>query len=375
MDEKRIDYLAHQLLTRKISATEREELDEWYNTFASYELNIYSALKKQQFSDNLYQQITKKIGITPRRRVMYYRYVGIAASLLLVLSIIFYRVFTSKQHRQTFANKSLIEIKPGSDRAQLRLADGRTLDLEKAAEGMLPTGDQSVKKAGKGLITYSDSEKIADGSDYNILSTPKGGKFSIKLSDGTLAILDASSSLRYPSRFTGANRMVEVSGQVYFEVVHNAKQPFIVRAAGQTIRDLGTHFNINAYPQEKGVKTTLEEGAVSVQDGKHTVFLKPGQAAWSNNNTGNITVVEADLEEVLSWKNGYFRFNDERIGNIMLQLSNWYDIEVSYAANLPEDGFNGTISRSKNLTEVLAMLERTGIIHFKIEGRRITVLP
>jgi len=376
MDEKRIDNLSYKLLTGEITPAERKELDDWYNHFDSSEQLVHSELNQQQFAAQLYQQIRTSAGITPLKRIPFYRsrYAAVAASLLLLLSIGgIYTIYSHQEKSQNTIAKKVVEIKAGSNRAMLTLANGKTIDLENAAEGVLPTGDQSVKKTGEGTIAYNNSADN-DGT-YNTLSTPKGGKFSIRLPDGTLAILDASSSLRYPSAFKGAKRMVEVSGQVYFEVVHNAKQPFTVKVADQTIEDLGTHFNINSYPGGDGVKTTLEEGLVSISNGRKTVFLKPGQAAFSHAGAKDITVAAADLEEVLAWKNGYFRFNDEHIENIMAQLSRWYDIEVTYSGKLPVDGFNGTISRSKNLSQVLTMLERTGIIHFKIEGRRITVLP
>jgi len=376
MDEKRIDDLSYKLLTGEITPAERQELDDWYNHFDSSEQLVHSEFNQQQFAARLYQQIRTNAGIAPIKNIPIYRsrYAAVAASILLLLSIA--GIYTRYSHQEKSENtiaKNVQEIKAGSNRAMLTLANGKTIDLENAAKGLLPTGDQSVKKTGDGTIAYNNSADH-DGA-FNTLSTPKGGKFSIRLPDGTLAILDASSSLRYPSAFKGAQRMVEVSGQVYFEVVHNAKQPFKVKVADQTIEDLGTHFNINAYPGGDGIKTTLEEGLVSISSDRKKVFLKPGQAAFSHTGTNEITVAEADLEEVLAWKNGYFRFNDEQIENIMAQLSRWYDIEVTYSGKLPVDGFNGTISRSKNLSQVLTMLERTGIIHFKIEGRRITVLP
>ena len=376
MDEQRINHLSDKLLTGEITPAERQELDDWYNHFDSSEQRVHSELNQQQFAAQLYQQIRTNAGMETVKRIPVYRsrYAAVAASLLLMLSIAgIYTLYNRQDKPENTIAKKAQEIKAGSNRALLTLANGKTIDLENAAEGILPTGDQSVRKTGDGTIAYNNSADT-DGA-YNTLSTPKGGKFSIRLPDGTLAILDASSSLRYPSAFKGAKRMVEVIGQVYFEVVHNAKQPFTVKVADQTIEDLGTHFNINAYPGGDGIKTTVEEGLVGISSNRKTIFVRPGQAALSHSGTKGITVAAADLEEVLAWKNGYFRFNDEQIENIMAQLSRWYDIEVSYSGKLPVDGFNGTISRSKNLSQVLTMLERTGIIHFKIEGRRITVLP
>jgi len=376
MDENRINDLSRKLLTGEITPAERQELEGWYDNFDSTEYEIHSALNKQQFSAQLYQQIITKAGLKPVRRIHYYRYTAVAASLLLLLTAALYTVYQNKQPSAVLAQKEISAIKPGGDKATLTLANGKTIDLENAARGLLATGDQqSVNKTEDGNITYSNSAQPAKPSAYNTLTTPRGGKYSIRLEDGTLAVLDAESSIRYPSGFGSGKRTVEVKGQVYFEVVHNAKQPFVVKVGQQTIEDLGTHFNINAYPGNDGIKTTLEEGRVSITNNKKTVFLKPGQAAYSTVHNNEITVTDADLEETLAWKNGYFRFNDEQIKSIMAQLGRWYDIDVTYNGKLPADGFNGTISRTKNLPQVLKMLERTGLIHFKIEGRRITVLP
>ena len=375
MDDNRINYLSSKLLQGEITPAERQELDDWYNNFDTLEYQMHSDLSKQAFADQLYQQISSKTGLKTVKHFYYYRYAAIAASLLLCLSTAIYIVYTNTRKTVSIA-QHISDIKPGGNRATLTLANGKIIDLKNAPNGLLATGGtQSVHKTSEGVIAYNDSEKTTGNNDYNTLSTPRGGQFSVKLPDGTLAVLDAQSSIRYPSSFNAGNRIVEVSGQVYFEVVHRAKQPFIVKTAAQTIEDLGTHFNINAYPDAATVKTTLEEGRVSITTPAKTVFLKPGQAALSHADSQEINVTTADLEETLAWKNGYFRFNDEHIENIMSQIGRWYNIEVVYSGQLPADGFNGTILRSKNLSQVLNMLERTGIIHFKIEGRRITVLP
>ena len=373
MDDNRINYLSNQLVKGEITATERQELDDWYNSFDTLEHRMHSDLSKQAFADQLYQRITNKTGLKTVKHFYYYRYAAIAASLLLCLTLGLYFAHFNRHKEETLAQQTS-DIKPGGNKATLTLANGKIIDLNNAPQGMLVTGNrQTIKKTDAGSIAYSNSVSGTDNSGYNTLSTPRGGQFSITLADGTLAILDAQSSIRYPSSFKSDQRIVEVSGQVYFEVVHRAKQPFIVKTAQQTIEDLGTHFNINAYPDAATVKTTLEEGRVSITTRKKTVFLKPGQVALSNAGSQDISISAANMEETLAWKNGYFRFNDERIESIMSQIGRWYNIEIVYSSQLPADGFNGTILRSKNLSQVLHMLERTGIVHFKIEGRRITV--
>jgi len=120
------------------------------------------------------------------------------------------------------------------------------------------------------------------------------------------------------------------------------------------------------------VKTTLLEGSVKVSTGKNVQVIKPGQQAFTQ--SGELSIKEADVDEAVAWKNGYFKFNDEKIGSVMRKLSRWYDIDVKYQGKTSDEGFNGAISRFKNISQVLKMLKKTQAVHFQIEGRRITVI-
>jgi len=168
-------------------------------------------------------------------------------------------------------------------------------------------------------------------------------------------------------------RKVAITGQVYFEVVHNPVRPFQVTVGNQTIEDIGTHFNINAYNDEPVIKSTLIEGAIKITVNNQSKILYPDQQAVVSLANNGIKVNHVDPEEVIAWKNGYFRFNNESIQSIMLKLARWYDIKVSYQNNISSEGFYGTISRNKNISEVLNLLESTQSVHFQIEGRRVTV--
>jgi ferric-dicitrate binding protein FerR (iron transport regulator) len=165
---------------------------------------------------------------------------------------------------------------------------------------------------------------------------------------------------------------VAITGEVYFEVAHNPAKPFRVATGSQTVEVLGTHFNINAYTDEAAMKTTLLEGSVKVLNAGQSALLKPGQQSLVDGN--KIQVIDhANTEEAIAWKNGYFRFNNEKIRSIMLKLSRWYDIDVEYEGETSDEGYYGTISRYKNISEVLEMLQQTKGVHFKIKGRRVTV--
>jgi ferric-dicitrate binding protein FerR (iron transport regulator) len=213
-----------------------------------------------------------------------------------------------------------------------------------------------------------------------MLTVPRGGGIAgITLSDGTRVWLNAGSSLTYPVVFTGTQRKVIMSGESYFEVADNAARPFIVKKGDNEVTVLGTHFNVNAYDDEQVIKVTLLEGSVKVSQlaTKEARLVSPGQQVYITESPGTRPKMElrknADIEKEMAWKNGIFNFDQEPITEIMLQLTRWYDADISYEGGIPEDLFSGIIKRDKNVSQVLKLLEKTNRVHFKIDGRKITV--
>jgi transmembrane sensor len=175
--------------------------------------------------------------------------------------------------------------------------------------------------------------------------------------------------------FSGSERNVEVSGEVYFEVAKNAAKPFKVNFNGNTITVLGTHFNVMAYPEEAKSKVTLLEGSVKLSNTTGNAMLKPGMQALVKDANSAITTQKANIEAAVAWKNGYFLFDNENIQSIMRKISRWYDVDVAYQGEMTGKEFSGSISRFENVSEVLGMLELTGSIHFNLRERRIKVMP
>jgi len=207
----------------------------------------------------------------------------------------------------------------------------------------------------------------------NTVSTPKGGQYRIILPDGTNVWLNAASSISYPTVFKGAERLVTLNGEGYFEVTKNKAMPFRVKSAMQTIEVLGTHFNINAYTDETRVKTTLLEGSVKVISATRSTFITPGeQAAISRAGNGIISKQRVNVDKEVAWKNGVFSFADEDIRAVMRQVSRWYDIDVVYEGDIPDEKFFGEISRSSNLGDVFRILELNNM-KFAVEGKTIKV--
>ncbi|MCO4294229.1 DUF4974 domain-containing protein [Solitalea sp. MAHUQ-68] len=264
-------------------------------------------------------------------------------------------------------------IVPGGNKAILTLADGSSIVLNDRKNGVIANQQNAViTKDSEGKISYgsNDAQSVAV---INTLSTPKGGTYQVRLPDGTQVWLNAATKLSYPSSFAGANhRTVELTGEAYFEVAKDKTHPFIVKSGTQEVEVLGTHFNVNSYTDESAVKTTLLEGSVKVSANGNAHLLKPGQQSVLT--ATNAEVITANIKETMAWKNGYFRFNEERIDEIMLKLSRWYDVEVSYAGKISDERFSGNISRYKNINEVLDMLSYSNAVKFKVEGRRVTVM-
>ncbi|MFA5244393.1 MAG: FecR family protein, partial [Pedobacter sp.] len=275
------------------------------------------------------------------------------------------------------------DIEPGDDKAILTLGDGSKIILDDAQNGILANqGGNSVLKAAEGELIYSFTEepisKPADKATeqiiYNTIETPKGGKFQVRLPDGSRVWLNAASSLRFPTNFSGSKRQVELNGEAYFEVAHDESKVFEVNTRTQIVQVLGTHFNINAYADEPSVNTTLLEGSVRVSDVRTNLsqLLKPGEQSQL---TEHIEVINVkNKAEAVAWKEGYFQFNEADIETVMRQIERWYDVKVIYEGEIPLYRFGGEIERSLSLLQVLKILEKTKV-HFRLEGREVIVMP
>lgn len=270
------------------------------------------------------------------------------------------------------------DILPGNNRATLTLANGSKIILDNAINGTIAQqGASKVFKLNNSSLSYST--KLAPSDDIqaellNTITTPRGGQYQVILSDGSKVWLNAGSTIRFPIYFTSAIRHVELSGEAYFEVAKNPKKPFIVAVGTMNVEVVGTHFNIMAYTDERETKTSLMEGAVKVSIEKASKFLKPGQQSRVDKN-GTISVIEnADMDEAISWKNGYFQFNGADIHSILRQISRWYDVDVEAAGEIPGH-FNATIPRDVPISKLFKVLSLTGHVHFRIEGQKIIVAP
>jgi ferric-dicitrate binding protein FerR (iron transport regulator) len=338
----------------------------------------HESLRAKHFEE-LQQKIATSniVPLVTRKKRSIWKPVMAAASIVIVVSTVavLFRQASKPTKSNAIAQKN--DIRPGSNRAVLTLANGKKITLTDSVNGQIAVQSNiKIAKTAKGQIAYElpkggTDDDLAVG--YNTIEAPTGGQWQVILPDQSKVWLNAKSSLTYPTYFTGNERKVQLKGEAYFEVAHNAKMPFKVSSRGQTVEVLGTHFDIMAYDDDEIMKTTLLEGSVKISNNGYSRILVPGEQAQVS-NVGTKVTNEIDLEDVMAWKNGYFKFNDN-LENVMRKISRWYNIEIKYANNVdPSLRFGGKISRYKNLSSALKIMELTGNVHFKVEGRRVTVM-
>jgi ferric-dicitrate binding protein FerR (iron transport regulator) len=367
-----LNELADKWLKGSLTPKEKDLLDQWYD------LDIAESVD-WTVNDESEEQLGRRLltGIQERKKSSFLfkrRWqIPVAAVLLITLSVSI-DLYISKQniHEQVALAK---EIKPGKSQAMLTLANGQRINLTDEQNGQLANQwGIRITKAADGKLIYRTDDVVNNNSapEYNTLQTPVGGQWQIYLPDGSLVFLNAASSITYPTRFIGKERKVRLSGEAYFEIIHNKEMPFKVESQDQLVEVLGTHFNIMAYADEKVIKTTLLEGSVKVSHRTDIKLLHPGEQAQVTQNDINV-ISDVDLEDVVAWKNGYFNFN-ESLESILTKIARWYDVKIEYKTQSdPELTFSGKISRSRNLSDILKRLEYNGDVHFRIEERRVIV--
>lgn len=299
-----------------------------------------------------------------------------AAAAVLIAFGIFWFTSGKKTPEQIAQTKTIqAPIYPKGNRAILILSNAQSVVLDSSKMGNVATqNNTTIVKNQKHWLQYKPDGIAASGStEFHILITPKGSQYGVQMSDGTRVWLNADSRLRYPVNFTGKERVVELSGEAYFEVAKNKNMPFKVITGTKTVEVLGTHFNVSAYSNDT-YRTTLLEGSVRLNSTNGgSAILRPNEQGVFN-NAGHFDVMQADTAATVAWKNGIFLFRNERIGEIMKEISRWYDVDVAYQGDVSKIKLAGTVSRYANIASLLNTMQLTGSVHFKIEGRRVIVM-
>jgi len=368
MDKSEISVLFERYKKGECTEEEIQLLHEWLaqGNFERTEISEEEALHNLEPLESL-------LPLKRKTEQVYrlYQIAAYAASILLVLGLAYYyyqsEFLYNLQH--TSLDEGLTALDPGSNKAVLRLDDGTSVLLDSVHENsVLHIDGASVQVNKKGQLVYL-SQNTSDVAKSNEIITPKGGQYEVILSDGTHVWLNSESRLSFVNNFGNqSERHVELEGEAYFKVSHNAAQPFVVSVNGQHIKVLGTEFNVNAYHENNYVRTSLVEGSVLFNQSR----LKPGESAFFKDN--KVDIRQENMDDIIAWKNGYFIFFEETLEDAMKKICRWYDLDVSFA----DEGaksilFGGSISKYENASKVFKMIEKAGNVNIKVHGRKIII--
>ncbi|WP_343561504.1 FecR domain-containing protein [Sphingobacterium sp.] len=324
-------------------------------------IKYYQSVDKTE----IWKDIVAKSKVRRQSKTLWKYAAASAAILILFVSLYFYH---SNPLKSDLTAEKGNKILPGTEKAILTLSDGKTIELSGMQSETISDGNTSLKVHDNQLDYSANSgKKVA----IHKLSVPFGATYHIQLEDGTRVWLNADSELEFPSIFSGKDRIVSIKGEAYFEVAKDASHPFKVKVNGTEIEALGTAFNINTHLFDKKVKTILTEGKIRVSEGGQNKTIVAGHATISGQ--GKIEVNKADLEEALSWKEGYFYFDSKNLKDILGEISRWYAIDIDIQRTLTNDHFKGGIKRSSSITTVCKTLADLTGFQFIIEGNKLII--
>lgn len=380
--------LLAKYLEQGLSEVEAEELTIWLQEDPAHEAFLLRLEKNREESlellaaldvDPAWENVRSRLEPAETKKTFWIRRLLAAATVLLILTYIFYSPLNRDTNTAPSTAKKVLEndVAPGKDKAFLTLDNGSVLVLEELPEGTVQADEGIALIKEKDQLSYlPDGVQTAGPVVYNNLTTPAGGYFRLVLPDSSLVWLNAASSLRFPVRFGIGERRVMLEGEAFFDIstqyrADGSRKNFVVETARGEIEVLGTRFNVLAYADEPASATTLVEGSVRVTSEKQvSKVLKPGQQAVLSDI---LTVRTVDTDEAIAWKNGYFNFQNRPLPEILRHLQRWYGVEIDITAISANKHFTCSFSRDKPISSVLKMLEQTGEYHFELKNGKIKV--
>lgn len=392
MEERIIDIISKSLGGQSTSSDEKQELESWlkeggnkrfYKGLEMFSENSKEALKLPQA--NVDQAFERYLGKIQQSKVMLRmrfikRAIPYAASILLMIGLFSIMMYLGNTNSEISKEEQWLDaIEPGSQKAELILADGGVLNLdEKKEKDEIKEKDGTVISNTGSALVYNASAKSENKRKlYNSLLVPRGGEYQLQLEDGTKIWVNSESRLRYPTQFEDDKRVVVLEGEAYFEVSKDKNRPFIVKTQGVDVRVLGTQFNISSYIDDDVIRTTLVEGSVAVMDSKNpeeNLLLSPGYQAVFFKKSSDLESEKVNVDLYTSWKDGKFVFQESSLSDIMNRVSRWYDVKVFYQNNEVGDlNFTGTLKRYESLDRLLGMIEKTNEVRFFFKDKTIIV--
>lgn len=370
----REEYEEWLLLLSTADAAVQEELELLWEQSGSFRPVITAEAWEDKMAQRMQPApapVFRQVKPLPRWRTT--KWWAAAAVLLVCGTLYFYgeRPLPAGKRMQVMLQA---DLPPGGNRAVLTLGNGSTIVLDSAHNGPLAQqGAAQILKPGSNSISYTSNNHTQE-LVYNTLTTPRGGQYSVALSDGTRVWLNAASSIRFPATFTGKERRVEITGEAYFEVAPDAARVFKVTVNDMEVMVLGTHFNVMAYEEESMIRTTLLEGAVKVSRQDKSVVLQPGQQAQAGARDAIRLASGVDVNEVMAWKNGLFWFENADVHSVMRQVARWYNVDVEVRGDIALH-FTGSIPRNVQVSRVFEILQEAGSMHYMITKDKIIVSP
>ena len=372
-------------LVGDLSGEEKVKLEEWVTQDPSREklfkeicneksvasdFGIYEKVNK----DSAWEKVILKGNIKQKnnaRRLGWYKFVAAVMIPLMVVAVGYF-IRETKQGIEP-KDTEFASIEPGKSKAILRLADNRVIEITREQETRFDVAEGIAATNNLSGMVYP--EQVAMGkAEYNVLEVPRGGEYTVTLSDGTVVYLNSGSELRYPVAFGAERRDVFLSGEGYFEVAKDAERPFFVNADKLKIRVYGTSFNVNTY-NIANVETVLVEGKIGIQGNNAEYTVKPGQLALYNREKGTMEIRDVDVRPYVAWKEHEFMFDNESLEEIMNTLSLWYDVDVFFqTASLKQLHFTGHLGRYEEVSHILDAISGVTQVKFSVKGRTIIVM-
>lgn len=381
----RIVRLLQLYLLGDITEEERQELEDWCKETPQNRNLFEQICQEDLFSKerSVYEKIddTKALRTFEKhvRKVStrgFGRWWKYAAVLLLPILVVGLWKLVYEVEQVPVVTSSVSQIQPGCSRAVLVLDDGRTVFLKEEEEGVI-SEDKGIMVTGeRDRLVYTSSEgKNVDELRFNELEIPRGGEYKVRLADGTLVYLNSATRMKYPVKFDEKERKVYLSGEAYFEVVKDPERPFFVEMEGVEVRVYGTSFNVNTH-QKGNVQTVLVKGSIGVKvlsSGMESV-IRPGQMAEFKQGNTKVDVKDVNVAVYTDWKDGIFRFENQRLEDILTVLSNWYDVDIFYqTVSVKELHFSGYMERYKDVSVILEAITLSTGVTFSIQGKTIIV--
>lgn len=359
-----------------INASEKNRL--YYERVKMYSQKSVEEIQSEPIPDTsaeLFSKINKRTRMRLVYNIMQYA-AALIIPMLVLGGIVLYTDTTPENH---FAqNKSQTIVTPKRNQATLITSSGESIELGTPSKKSIKIekGVEINREQKDGLKYIKDKNIKSEQIVYNTLKTPIGGDFQIELSDGTKVWLNSASELRYPVNFGDRDREVEIKGEAYFDVSKTGKR-FIVHTNGMAVEVLGTKFNIMAYDGEKAIETTLVSGKVKVNTDKNkanSVFLTPGKQASCNRENGNITKKSVDTRLYTGWIDGYYRFEDKRLEDILRYISHWYNIDIEYRNSETKNiTLSGKLHKFDDFNIIAEMIEKISDVKINVKGCKVKV--